>query len=69
MEAVEVPEQVAEEVVRSQTIQPGYEIEPHRRTGGKPTPNKNHARLQKRIGVELAVHYGNKFDTYSELSL
>ena len=59
MGAVEVAEQVAEEVIRSQ-----YEIE-----RGKPMPSKNHSRLQQRIGVELANHYGDKFDTYSELSL
>lgn len=43
MEAVEVAEQVAEEVVRSQ-----YEIE-----RGKPMPSKNHGIVQARIGYEI----------------
>ncbi|ADB36320.1 protein of unknown function DUF820 [Spirosoma linguale DSM 74] len=59
MEAVAVAEQAVEEVVRSQ-----YELE-----RGKPVPSKNHSRLQQRIGVELAIHYGDQYDTYSELSL
>ena len=59
MEAVEVAEQVAEEVIRSQ-----YEIE-----RGKPMPSKNHGKLQQRIGVEIAVQYGDTYETYSELSL
>lgn len=57
MEAV--GEQMIEEVVRSQ-----YEIE-----RGKPTPSKNHSLLQLRIGAELAIHYGDTYETYSELSL
>lgn len=59
MEEVEPAEQAVEEVVRSQ-----YEIE-----RGKLMPSKNHARVQQRIGVELAVNYADQFDTYSELSL
>ena len=59
MEAVAVDEQTVGEVVRSQ-----YEIE-----RGKPMPSKNHSKLQQRIGVELAILYGEQFDTYSELSL
>lgn len=59
MEAVAVAEQTVGEVVRSE-----YE-----RERGKPMPSKNHAKLQQRIGVEIAVHYGNQYETYSELSL
>ncbi len=60
MEAViAVEEQSVEEVVRSQ-----YELE-----RGKPMPSKNHGKLQQRIGVEIAVHYGDTYETYSELSL
>ena len=59
MEAVALVEQAVEEVVRSD-----YEME-----RGKPMPSKNHSRLQQRIGVELAIHYSEQYDTYSELSL
>ena len=59
MEAVVIDEQEVEEVVRSQ-----YEIE-----RGKPMPSKNHAKLQQRIGVEISVHYSDRYETYSELSL
>ena len=52
MEAVIVDEQEVEEVVRSQ-----YEIE-----RGKPMPSKNHSMLQQRIGVELAVHYSDRYE-------
>ncbi|CAN5238498.1 hypothetical protein BH09BAC4_BH09BAC4_42580 [soil metagenome] len=59
MEAVALVEQAVEEVIRSD-----YEME-----RGKPMPSKNHSRLQQRIGVELAIHYSEQYDTYSELSL
>jgi len=64
MEAVEVAEQVTEEVVRSQTIQSGYEIE-----RGKPTPSKNHSKIQIRIGAEILNNYEQQYDVHSELSL
>lgn len=59
MEAVEVAEQVAEEVVRSQ-----YEIE-----RGKPMPSKNHSRIQIRLGAELLNNYEDQYNVHSELSL
>lgn len=59
IEAVAVAEQTVEDVGRSD-----YEIE-----RGKPLPSKNHAKLQQRIGVEIAICHSNRYELYSELSL
>ncbi len=41
-----------------------YEIE-----RGKPTPSKQHARLQTRIAIYLAVHFADQYETFIGLTL
>ena len=46
-----------------------YELEPHRRTGGKPIPDTIHAAIQSNLGFELKLNYRDTYRTLSELSL
>lgn len=54
------------EAVVEQTALTDYEIEPQRRTGGKPRPSKNHSKLQIRLEAELFIQYAEQYDIRSE---
>ena len=46
-----------------------YELEPQRRTVGKPMPNLSHGLIQANIVFELKVHYRLDYRIASEVSL
>ena len=46
-----------------------YELEPHRRTGGKPMPTLIHGAIQLNLGFELKLHYGSTYRVASEVLL
>lgn len=46
-----------------------YELEPQRRTGGKPMPDTIHAAIQANIGFEIKLNYREIYRVLSELSL
>jgi len=46
-----------------------YELEPHRRTGGKPLPNLTHGSIQANLVFELKAAYRNLYRIASEVTL